>query len=136
MYCDAATHCCAINEFEGLNNSAFTPKEAIKAIGAAFFDAYRDVDEQPMFAHVVMFQKYNSYGTTVEQGCKNLNDFAAFVTANKLGTVTMGITKKNPNSGNMVKPAIFTPSITGMTEWLKANKLYAPARGEDDGYRW
>lgn len=139
MYCDGATHCCAVNEFEGLNDPKFTPEGAIKTMIRSMFDEYNepmdDGTARPCYAHIVMFQKYGS-GTSVEQGCENLDNLSKFITANKLGTIVHGITKKNPNSGNMVKPAIFTPSLSGFKAYASKHGINIDALDTEDREYW
>lgn len=118
------TSCCGMNEIEGLSHSR-TAKEAMLAFCQYIEDEeggdynYDTGDYEPTRTSLRPLAQYVFTGTT---DAKYGPQFKAYILENKLGSVVESRAKRNPNSGNMVRAWIWTPSTKSLKAWWAKNK--------------
>lgn len=122
--------CCALVEFYGLNDREYDTRLALVEM-CRDGRYHTDFDEhEEGHAHVILAEKYTRFRPKV----MNLDKFTRYVRRYKLGTVVTSPAKRNPNSGNKVVTAIFTPHRSAMGEWWKKQKEFGG--GIDTNWRW
>ena len=109
--------CCGMMEYDGLNQTSCTTVGALKAMceDGNFVDRANGENEDGC-SHILLTQMYHD-STGEREGCKNLTAVMAYIRRYKLGTVVAAPVKMNPNSGNMIKPALFTPDLKAFGVW-------------------
>lgn len=109
--------CCGMAEYDGLNKAyGFKAKKALYSIAADMNYADSDRDMEGGCSHIILTQMYHPE-TKAKEGCKNLNALIRYVKRYKLGEFAVAPVRTNPNSGNKIKAAIFTPDVKAFREW-------------------
>jgi len=108
--------CCGIKEFGGLSN--YTSAKAAMTDFCKGWSPTRDPsygNYSPNFN--CAFAIFSEAGSGATYGTK----FAAYITKNKLGEVTEVPGKRNPNSGNNVRPFVWALDAKALQTWAQKN---------------
>jgi len=110
--------CCACREYHGLNERYFDCKKDMLHILEDL--EYEFVAEQrdDSACHILLTQMWSKK----KPRTTNLDRFIRFVDENKLGKITVAPAHRNPNTGNWVKPAIFTLHGGNCDKFWRAHK--------------
>lgn len=108
--------CCAVAEIADLGTED-DAEEAMRTVARAVFER-GERDWEPMCAHLIFTEVVNHEGVRQTYG----KDFAAFIAKHKLGTVTVGPAKINPNHRNpahWVKVYTWAINAKNFLKWAK-----------------
>lgn len=129
--------CCGVVEFDGMNNSEFTPAGAMAAL--AEYGRFRDtakIREGDNFAHCV-FSVASGYAHGKGHYANNMVKLKRYINTHKLGVLHTSTDRENPNSGNQVRAGLFTPNLKGMASWMKKYSIEAEGeRREEEYHDW
>lgn len=116
--------CCGLREISGLIEFT-TPKAAMREVCEQIFDMlYGEIPSMANclnefnFSHVIFSEARTArrIGTPEHYG----TDFAAFITANALGSLVTGPRVRNPNSESMLKVWLWTVNRRALILWYRA----------------
>lgn len=116
-----SSDCCGMDYIHGIsayqNNSAEAMREFLFRVGSqnrySGRQSYRLVGLY-VFTGVVKRRLRSDRPTYGQQ-------FANFIKKHKLGNVTEGAQRLNPNSGNTIQAWIWAPSQAGLKKWVAAD---------------
>lgn len=94
--------CCGVYEIHGIQQEGKTPKSIVKEIAVDYF-----YENSRCAYYIFTCQSSKSIGKRL----------AKFVESNGLGTVTTLTSKRNPNSGNMIKMWMWAVNMGGLNKY-------------------
>lgn len=112
---DSRIRCCGMRELDGLTEWGVKPAHVIYGIARERF--YED----ERFAFVVLSE---------EARYRRLEALHKYLFKYGLGTLTITPIKRNPNSSNNIRSAIFAIDSVALRAWWKRNKNRAGLKGQ------